>query len=217
MSDDPENKSLVQITDLFGLSRSADRLVAAIERGVGKLLGPLQKTRETKADISAFKNWNVALKKAGMRPTAADLTIEDRAVVRLFAEEVRHQENREAIALQAANEYRHTLSDMPEIPTAAPVGGNGWLDRFWRLAQDVTDADMQAVWGRVLARQTSGVSKHSARCLEALSMLSREEAQFLEHLATVTSTTIVNGRPDHYVVTRVHLREHSDVKREREL
>lgn len=198
MSNDSDDKSLVKITDLFGVAKPLEQLVSAIERGIGNFMRPIQKLRETKADISSYNDWNDAIAKTGLSPKVAELTLGDRATIRITAESIRQQGNRESIAVEAVNEYLHSLDDKSQPLSQATRIESEWLDRFWRLAQDVTDSEMQAVWGRILARQAREPTKYSARCLETLSLLSRQEALKLEKLSKFVIGSSKQGEQFHF-------------------
>jgi len=177
-----------------------EQLVSAIERGIGNFMRPIQKRRETKADISAYDNWTEAIRRTGLGPKSAELTLGDRATIRLTADSLRQQENRESVAIRAIDEYVHSRTEQPRPPSSQAEIDVEWLDRFWRLAQDVTNTEMQSVWGRILARQAGGPETFSARCLEALSLLSSKDAMALERIAAVTWRSSINNKIDHYVV-----------------
>jgi hypothetical protein len=154
-----------------------------------------------RTQLTAFEDWNKALKRSGLSLKAAELSLEDRATVRLLAEEARRQSNRESVALNAAQEF----NDSPNLLNTAPEESSeldvGWLDRFWLLAQDVSDSEMQQVWGRILARQTTGAARYSARALQTLSLLSRDEARELERIATFAIRTELSYKAECYVLT----------------
>jgi hypothetical protein len=161
--------------------------------------------KNTKAEIAGFESWNQALKKTGLAPRAAELSLQDRASVRVLAGEIRRQENREAVAIEAIAEFKQSGNESNGVSeTISPPIDIEWIDRFWRLAQDVSDADMQAVWGKILARKTTGQGTYSARCLETVSLLSHEEITHLERLATLLCSTSVLGAKTCYIVYNVH-------------
>ena len=199
MSDSQET-ALVKVSDLFGVSRPAVRLIEAVERGVGNLLQPWHMERIAKAELSNFERWQSALTKSGLSAQSADLTLQDRAAVRLVAQEIQRQGNRESIALEAAKEFKETIEgingegDMPD-----PLDVE-WVDRFWRLAQDVTDADMQTVWGKILARQATAKGRFSPRCLETISLLTHDEITLLERLAKYLWTARADGNATYFIL-----------------
>jgi hypothetical protein len=196
-----ESRALVQISDILGLSRGLEMLAQAIERGAGQVFAPWQRKRIAKAEIANYENWTRALERTGLAPKAAELSLSDRASVRVVADDIRRQDNREAIAAEAIADVRQAIESKIEL-ISSPVDIE-WIDRFWRLAQDVTDSDMQAVWGRILARRTTGVESYSARCLETVSLLSRDEISKLERLATLLLSTKISGTNSYSIVNSV--------------
>src|SRR3981189_710923 len=113
MSND-DDKTLIRISDLFGAAKPLEQLVSAIERGIGSFMRPIQKRRETRADVSAFQDWNEAMARPGLAPKSAEVALGDRATIRVTAEAVRQQQNREFIAVDAVNEYIHSLEDQSD-------------------------------------------------------------------------------------------------------
>jgi hypothetical protein len=208
--DGEKRKALIQVSDLFGVSKGADRLVQAIERGLGNFFAPYQKRRLTDAEISTFRKWRTELRKAGLEASTIDLSLDDRAVIRVYAEQSRKQENRETIAIEAAHDYRNHCETIDVETPADQQIESEWLDRFWRLAEDVSSSDMQAVWGRILSRQAGGVYRYSARCLETLSLISREEAQELIRLSTFVSSAVIEGTPHYHILQYLSLGTRTD-------
>jgi hypothetical protein len=200
---DPSNddKALIKVSDLLGIAKGTDRLLSAIERGVGNLLSPWQIKRVEQAKISNFENWNIALQKAGLATRRANLTLEERASVRLAADDTRHQYNRERIAIAAAQDFKEAQYDSTSGDSElAPE----WIDRFWKLSENITEENMQAVWGRILARQSNGSGRYSIRSLETLSMLSRDELEFLERLADKVGTSVLKKGSHSFVLTGIY-------------
>ena len=154
--------------------------------------------RRTAADVKAFRAWAKAFKKEGIPVNAAELSLVERTVVRVTSQTLKHQENREAIAAHAVQEFAALKVD--------PNGQNEiepeWLARFWRLAEDVSSADFQSLWGRVLARQVSGENL-SARFIDALSLMSRGEAELLERAAPITIRILTHEGPATFLFTSI--------------
>nr|WP_277988817.1 DUF2806 domain-containing protein [Ramlibacter ginsenosidimutans] len=96
-------------------------------------------------------------------------TLQERAALRLQLQEVRKQANLEAIAESAA-------SQMPETASSEPVDED-WKTRFFKFAEDVSSADMQEIWGKVLAGEVARPGSYSLRALDVLRALSRTEAE----------------------------------------
>lgn len=172
--------------DAFGLGEVANQLVGPVMRGVGKLWQPRQMRRENKAQIDNFNAWDEALRIKGYQPGAVDLTLGERAEVRLLAENIDRQTNREAVA-EFAIEYAALDAHIPVDPSVLPPD-SAWIDRFWHLAERITDDETQAFWGLVLSRRSTLRSGLSARALEFIATLSGEEASSLERLGQFVVT-----------------------------
>ncbi|MDX8434212.1 DUF2806 domain-containing protein [Mesorhizobium abyssinicae] len=171
------------ITDVLGLGKGVNVLVGSIERGIGKVFGPWQRKRENRAEIANAEEWAAALGKQGLQITGGDLSLGERTMARLMVDAVRQQIAREAIALEAVEDFKRITGGGTDAEPSPPEPE--WVDRFWRLAGEVTSDDMKSLWGRVLARQISGDAKISARTLDFLSTLSGAEANLIAKLAAV--------------------------------
>jgi len=189
-------KSLIaiQASDILGVGKIGVALIEAISAGIGKWWEPKHYHRVGEAERLNFRNWVAEVQQAGLSSSQADLTLSERALIRLTANEMHRQSNREGVASSAIECFKQEVSPSSNGPIEAepPKIDIEWLDQFWRLAQDVSNEDMQTVWGRILSRQAAGTGSYSARTLHTLSMLSKSEASLLEKMATVT----ISGLPD---------------------
>lgn len=126
--------------------------------------------------ISPEKDKLVIEQKAG--ETNINLTtnnIENRAIDRLFTQQIRKQDNIEKV-LQIA--YNETANEQ-EV-SGEPVNED-WLNRFFNYAEDVSNEDMQTIWGKILAGEIKQPNSYSIRVLELLKNITKSEADvFLE-------------------------------------
>ncbi|TOE67204.1 hypothetical protein CGJ37_24880, partial [Vibrio parahaemolyticus] len=69
--------------------------------------------------------------------------IEKRAVERFLKRETKRQENIENITMQAAQSLSESdnVSDIDE----------DWIEAFFRECEDISDEQMQMLWGRILS------------------------------------------------------------------
>lgn len=183
------------ITDFFGVGKVAEILTAALAKGLGNLAAPWLHRRYNTAQIEAIKDWQAALQLGNQQLAEGEITLTDRAEVRLKIEKVQEQANREAIAFhvidQAKRIYDTDGIDANEPPEAPEPE---WLSRYWRLANDISTEDFQALWGKILARKITGKSKIGARTLDFISTLSRDEAASLEQMAACVYRTMSPDR-----------------------
>lgn len=204
MSEDNQLPSLPQSesVDIFGLAGISKYLAGPIIRGVGRVLRPLVGRLDNAAQIANFNAWDEAIKLRGYAAQSVNLTLGERAEVQMLATAIQQQHNREIIAAEAIEHAK--LEFDPGDTIDIPPLEVGWIEHFWRLAQEVSDRDMQSFWGMVLARRAAGRSPFSARALQFLSTLEGSEAEKLQHLAKYVVTVEAEpGYFDHAVLTYV--------------
>ena len=172
--------SLVSLSDVFGVgrvaeSRAASRLVKAITSGTGRLLGPWLLKREFKTHLELQR---LAEESLG-RDLNAEITLDDRSRIVLTTNRLLHQRNRESVASKAVLELQ--AEPVEALDCELEIEPD-WVSHFWRHAENVSDDDMQGIWARVLSGKASG-KNYSARTLDLLRTLSRDEAELIERLA----------------------------------
>jgi hypothetical protein len=149
------------LVNLEKLSAPVTKLVEVVAAGVGALYEPLGVVRKAKANAKA------AVIRA--RADAEVATIEQRAKARLEHREATRQENIERVTAIAA-------SELPDSVSSAPVDPD-WTAQYFNHAQDVSDADLQVLWGRILAGEVAKPGSYSKRTLGFLGTLEKWEAQ----------------------------------------
>jgi hypothetical protein len=98
-------------------------------------------------------------------------TLEERTQSRIDYKEAKKQLNLESVTAFAADElkYEQPVTDEPIDET--------WKTRFFNIAEEVSNEEMQALWGRILAGEIKKPKSYSLRTLELLKNLSKEEAE----------------------------------------
>lgn len=96
--------------------------------------------------------------------------IEERTKQRIDYQQAKKQLNIENVAAIAAEE----LKDEPPI-TDEPVDED-WTTRFFNIVEEISNEDMQALWGRILAGEVKQPKSYSLRTLELIRNLSKREA-----------------------------------------
>lgn len=180
----------MNIKDLAGLSGPLKKLIEVISNGAGALTKPylIKKTADAKAYeiktiAQAVKENQVDLKEIGyseekVQLTSLDveslkqeLTIEQRAQNRIDYKEQKKQRNIENITQNAATnlESENSVSDEPV--------DEDWTTRFFDYAEDISNDEMQEIWGRILAGEIKRPNSFSLRTLEFVRNLTKGEAQ----------------------------------------
>lgn len=171
--------SLINIKDLAGLSKPLEKLIDCIGNGVGKSLNALftKKMADANAyEINALKDAlgdsesEITINRNG---TTITLKNQPEKIVLdcMLDKESKKLENTSKIIQNTAN----ILKDKESV-SSDPVD-NDWLTRFFRIAEDVTNEDMQNLWSKILADEIEKPNSYSLRTLELLKDLSCDEAK----------------------------------------
>ena len=130
---------------------------------------------------------------AGHKPEIGDRALE------YFANDlIRGQANREAVAretVEAARSLPPPTSDA-EIP---PID-NDWLDQFRRLASSKSNAEIQAILGRILAGEAQKPGTFTPITLDVIAKLDQNIARAFEQV--VSFAIIIPNMPD-LIVSRI--------------
>ena len=183
------------------------RLCDTIENGIGGLLSPWQIRRTGRARLDVHRDEFLALAQAerdvdDIRSGRKRLTADHRLVavsqldtdtsrdgsvaVTLAATAQRNlllqQMRAEVNVAKAVLSAEAALEDDPQKPPDRRVDED-WLFRWRDSASKVSVAELQALWGRVLAGEIKSPGTFSLRTLELLRNLSTEEASWIATLA----------------------------------
>lgn len=101
----------------------------------------------------------------------------DRAQERLFYQESKKQLNIENVTAFAADQLKH------ESPVTDEPLDEDWTTRFFRIAEDISTEEMQALWGKILAGEIKQPKSYSLRTLELIRNLSKTEADIFMKVA----------------------------------
>ncbi|MBR2929459.1 MAG: DUF2806 domain-containing protein [Oscillospiraceae bacterium] len=103
-----------------------------------------------------------------------------RARQRMLVDAVRQETNIEKVLEVAAK----------ELPTAEAVSDEpvdaDWITRFFDIIKDISNEEMQYVWGKILAGEISMPNSFSLRTLEIIRNLSRQEAEAFQKILPYT-------------------------------
>ena len=206
---------MLEIKDIVGLSDPLKRLVEVVAEGIGGVSRPflLRKNADAKAyeiktiaeAIADSQKLLGAVKydrgeiviESNQGKGALELpeaTFDSRVVSRMAYQEAKRQSNLERITQIAADDFDGT----EEIGSDRP--DSDWTTRFFRIAEDITTDEMQALWGKVLAGEVKRPGSFSLRTLEMLKNISQKEAEIfakLSRIAFVSGDKIFVLNPDH--------------------
>ena len=184
----------MDVKDLVGVSKPATKLIEVISAGMGKLYEPTATRKKADAEAYAVKAMSAAESEAAIIKAEAqalahvrqleilangDAELIQRARLRVLTREVEGQCNVEAIAEQA-------LEHLPASVSEAPVLDD-WRRKFFLEAENVCDADLQLLWGKILAGETASPGSYSIRTLGILKSVSRSEAEMFRTFCGLAS------------------------------
>ncbi|QCE40894.1 DUF2806 domain-containing protein [Psychroserpens sp. NJDZ02] len=180
----------MEIKDLAGLSEPLKKLIEVVSQGLGALSKPylIRKTAdakayEIKAISDAIKDNHGNLKEIGYSEEKLslmsldsesiknELAIEERTKNRIEYKEQKRQKNIENITQNAVKNLEAETNVSEE-----PVDED-WTTRFFNYAEDVSNDEMQDLWGRILAGEIKQPNSFSLRTLELIRNLTKIEAQ----------------------------------------
>jgi hypothetical protein len=201
------------------LSTGLEKLIDVIAQGVGAVAKPWMMKRVARAEAECRKILAAAqqdidaqqamLKAAEARePTfllgsgdpalllgageSLEIELEDvsnRVERRVSHREARRQFNIETIVLGAADAIR----EEPTVSTQ-PVDED-WIARFFSAAQEVSNAELQAIWSRLLAQEVAEPNSVPLRTIEVLRNLTTSEARLFASLRAFLCTTTSSFLP----------------------
>jgi hypothetical protein len=157
------NNSIINLGDV---SKPADTLIKKISKAVGGVFAPYQIKRIAKAQAEA------AIIEAQTEIQITDL--QRRAMHRFIDEEARYQKNIEDITSQA----------LPQLTEGAKPEAveDDWVTNFFDKSRIVSDAEMQALWSRVLAGEANAPRTFSRRTVNLLSDIDKTDAECFSRL-----------------------------------
>ena len=158
----------VSLINFGELSKPATVLIEKISEAVGGVFRPMQIKRVAEAEAEAEKI------KASARIEVSEM--EQRAVVRLFNEEGKKQENIEKIAINAANQLEDSAK--PEDIDS------DWIANFFDKCRLISDQEMQDLWSKLLAGEANQPGYYSKRTINLVANLDKDDAQLFTNLLT---------------------------------
>jgi len=178
----------VEITDIAGLSQPVTKLVEVVFCGIGKLYEPTHIVRMAKAKAKEIeilssavnKNFNLPLKyddgKVLIDSTRAEELIK-RTGNRLVFQEINKQQNIDSVI---SNAYENLKEE--KTVSEEPVDKD-WILRFFNSVGDISNQEMQKIWGKILAGEIKKPNTFSLRTLEILKNLTQKEAELFTKIS----------------------------------
>tara|TARA_B110000090_G_scaffold156635_1_gene172235 strand:- start:1038 stop:2036 length:999 start_codon:yes stop_codon:yes gene_type:complete len=156
-----------------------EKLVKVISNGIGALYRPRSIRKE--ADAKAYEIGIIETAKAKALAEGKESEAETyiRIQERLLFSEVEKQNNIDNVVEIAAEQLGQ------EDTVSEESVDKDWSKRFFNIVEDVSDEEMQALWGRILAGEIKSPQSYSLRTLELLKNLSKKEAETFMKFASL--------------------------------
>jgi hypothetical protein len=168
---------------LIGRSTAIPKSVAKLIDTVGEQAGLIAAPHHVRRNADAQAAAAITLAKAGVEVetiqkegTIALAELDARAAVRMKARESRRQKNIEGALRRAALALPEHVSDEPVDPD--------WVAQFFDGCQDIGDAQMQILWGRLLAGEVAAPGTFSRQTLATVRLLSKPDADLFTRLCS---------------------------------
>ena len=173
----------------------AEKLIDAVSGAIGKAYEPRHirklaeaRTHEISMIAEAVRNNSdvpIVYNSKGVSIDTSNFEeIAKRASSRLAYQEIAKQQNIEAVVDIAYKELENT-----ETVSNEPVNRD-WMLRFFNSVEDISNEDMQRIWGRILAGEIKEPNTFSYRTLEKLKNMTQQEAKCFQ---LVSSLALYNG------------------------
>lgn len=157
----------ISVVNAGKFAKPMNTLIEKIANATGVIYEPTKIRRKAKAEADAAKT-----------KALVDLEIEEiqkRALNRLVNEEIKKQENIEAITEKSFDSIKENAS--PENIE------DDWISNFFDKCKLISDEDMQKLWGKVLAGEANTPGKHSKRTIEFMTTMDRYDAEIFNKLS----------------------------------
>ena len=173
----------------------AEKLIEAVSGAIGKAYEPKHIRKMADAKAYELKVISDTVRNNSDVPIVYDSTgvsidtsnfeeIAKRASSRLAYQEITKQQNIEAVADNAYEELENA-----ENVSSEPVNPD-WMFRFFNSVENISNEDMQKIWGHILAGEIKQPNTYSFRTLEKLKNMTQQEAKDFQR---VSSLALQNG------------------------
>lgn len=122
-----------------------------------------------------------------------------RAEIREQYESIRQQTNIENVLSHTSNEL---LCANDDTVSDAPVDDD-WIVRFFGIIKDISNEEMQYIWGKILAGEIKKPGSFSLRTLDAIRNLSQNEAILFQKIVPF----IVKNGPVYFILKNLKYKE----------
>ncbi len=181
----------VEVSDIFGVGKITEKFLDVISKGVGKIYEPIHIKRMAKArseELNIIHN-SLPEEQKGLLTNfhyqngSTELTYESKQTLqqrmneRLLYQEMKRQNNIDNIVINAYNE----MSCFDSVSGKAL--DENWITAFFDLSANISESQMQLIWGKILAGEIKEPGSFSIRTLDLLRKMSSDEANLFAKIS----------------------------------
>ncbi len=156
--------------------------LAKLGKTIGEWFGLDARAMEKRADAEAYAT--ICRAKAENAAALIRQQGKEQLADYICAREERKMNNANSVVKYAQQHFAEG-----ELVASEPVN-NDWTNRFFDIVENVSDVEMQQLWGRILAGEVKQPKSYSLRTLEILRNMTKEEA---EHITRVSPFVMYGG------------------------
>lgn len=156
-----------------------EKLIDVISKGIGTVYRPKAIRKEAEAKAYEIEIIERAKSKALAEGKEIDADTYERIQERILHKETKRQNNIDNVAQIAAEQ----LSQEQTVSNESV--NEDWTTRFFNIVEDVSDVEMQNLWGRILAGEVKQPQSYSLRTLELLKNLNKRDAEVFMKFANL--------------------------------
>ena len=183
-----------EVKDLSGLGQPLTKLIEVVSKGLGLVLEPYQIRRLARARANETAITEAAKTEASIKAAQA-LTALDHRTLRLIpgiSQDVADRVTRRLVYQEVARQHNldevitHAVEALPASVNQEQPDAD-WTARFFNIASDVSDEQMQTLWGKILAGETAIPGTYSLRTLEVLRNITKSEAELFAQACSLVA------------------------------
>ena len=163
------------------------KLIEVISNSIGVIYEPRRIEQKAKAEAKATIYQKIGELVAN--------ELDERALIRFIAKENKRQINIDNIV-----KYAITEMSTKEKVTSEVEPDPDWISNFFNLCQDISNEELQILWGKLLANEVDKPGSFRRRTMHTLKLISPMEAKWFNALCTnlITITDEIKSKEKYY-------------------
>jgi hypothetical protein len=153
-----------------------EKLFDVISKAIGKIYAPRGIRKEADATAYTIETIERARANAFVNRQEIEQDMLDRIQERIIYREVKKQESIDAVTKIAVEQLKNDKNISTD-----PVDED-WTVRFFNIVEDVSDEQMQQLWGKILAGEVKTPNSFSIHTLEFLKNMTKVEAELFSKI-----------------------------------